>query len=79
MDLRPILLTQLMDLVTDTTASKIQIVIQEADDIYFEATVPLKNPESDWWHYNLYDKQWWRKPKILIGDLKEYYDNEGID
>jgi len=78
MDLRPLLLEQLMQLVTDITASKIQAVIQEADDIYFKSTVSLENPESDWWHYNLYPERWWRKPKILIGSLKQYYADRGI-
>lgn len=78
MDLRPLLFEQLMGLVTDITASKIQAVIHEADEIYFESTVPLKKPESDWWHYNFYPERWWRKPKILIGDLQKYYENRGI-
>lgn len=78
MDLRPLLLEQLMNLVSDTTTAKIQVALQEADDIYFEATVPLEKPETDWWHYNLYPKRWWRKPKVLIGSLKQYYEERGI-
>ena len=72
-------LTRLASLVSESTASKIEQLIVSADNQYFDATVPLIKPQSDVFGYGRYPDKWLRKPKKLIGMLKDDYDKRGIE
>lgn len=78
MDIRWIL-SRLMNLVQAETALKIRNLIALADEKYFDSTLPLENPERAGFIYISYDKKWWRKPKKLIGELKEDFEKRKIE
>lgn len=69
-------LTELMELISDNIARKIQAIITPADEKYFDMTVPLNKPQCSF--FSWYSIEWSRKPKKLIGSLKIDFEQEGI-